>query len=261
MIGSTAVSRRGTSSLRPWNPLWLAAPVAVVATDAAALALTGGLPPLRVPLGLLLALFAPGYALLFAALPRSLGRPERLFLSVPVSIQVVVLTFMTLAQAHVGLTPTPLLLVVWAVTVGGTAVGWIRLSRMPLPATSAAPSLPFTTRDTLIAGALACVVLACGAWAGSRGWQAARAQPLGYTELTTQNSTIGVVNHEGKPMQYSVVVSANGTTLQRQDDVTVPVDGSYSLSLPASQDDLDIDLYRPGDTQPYRHVHVGGTGS
>ena len=135
--------------LRTTKPGDLAA-VAAVALLTLLVALALPWPPLRVPLGLLFVLFAPGYALVAALFPerprdappagpdqeagrRGIGWLERVALSLGMSIAVVPLMGLLLNYTPWGIRLVPVLVMVAAFTLGMGALAAWRRARLPEP--------------------------------------------------------------------------------------------------------------------------------
>lgn len=130
--------------MRTTRPFDLVA-VAVVALAAMALALLDGPSWLRVPLGLLFVLAAPGYAFVAALYPerhvaaqeeggirRGLEPLERTALSLGLSIAIVPLLGLALNYTPWGIRLVPVILTVGAFTLVTSLVAWRRRSRLPV---------------------------------------------------------------------------------------------------------------------------------
>lgn len=132
------------ATTRPWD----LALVAAVTLLTLGVVTAAPWPPLRVPLGLLFILVAPGYALVAALFPerqrpaprsaaadavstRGLGALERAALSLGLSIAVVPLLGLALNYTPWGIRLTPLLVTVAAFTLGMTAIAYRRRAKLP----------------------------------------------------------------------------------------------------------------------------------
>lgn len=135
------------ATTRPWDlvavGIWVVAAAAAVALDAPGF--------LRVPLGLVLVLFCPGYAFVAALYPerhrvaevavgedghtkdelrRGLSPLERVSLSLGLSIAIVPLLGLALNYTPWGIRLTPVLLTLAAFTMGALTVAWARRLRL-----------------------------------------------------------------------------------------------------------------------------------
>jgi uncharacterized membrane protein len=256
--------------------LWFDAAVLLAATVATVSAVAGvALNPLGVVSGLVLSLFASGYALLRALFPNGLSTAERFALSVPVSFGLGVLDGVVVNQTPLGLAAVPMVLTLWASTVVCAAIGYYRLQRLAsdVPDVSALPQhRQFRPPFAQLAIAASLLVVA-GGWAAFSLVAASRAEPKTFTALSVDGAnatpaagqplTVTLENQEGRPMQYDLEVNLAGTVVSRLDGVRVDPGRQYSFTLPALPAQgagADVLAYRSGDSQPYRRIHVGGAG-
>lgn len=96
---------------------------------------------LRQALGALYVLFVPGYCLSAALFPHaaSLGRAERLGISLGLSIVVVPLLALALDRGRFGFGPWPVLIAEYGLILGASIIGIIRRAQLP-PAGATAPN-------------------------------------------------------------------------------------------------------------------------
>jgi uncharacterized membrane protein len=101
-------------------------PAIVVCSIAVVFAAQAGAPPgwVRLPAGVVFALFAPGYACLRVARRARLSATSRLILTVPLSFAVDIVVCLILNATPYGIRPGPIVLSLGAATLGLLAVGW-----------------------------------------------------------------------------------------------------------------------------------------
>lgn len=309
-VGSRCAPRR-SANLKPFafvagalafawrtsRPLDLVA-IAVVTVLAAAAAFFGFPAWLRVPLGLLFMLAAPGYAFIAALFPeryreatadearQGLQPLERIALGLGLSIAIVPLLGLGLNFTPWGIRLVPVVVAVAVFTLVCTALAWGRRSGLPADrrfelalVSDAAPWGERGTTDKVLTVLLvAAIVFAAGALAyvlvkpraadpftemyvlGPTGKAACYPAAYGAGEfrvsidevrvacpLTVSNLTLGIVNHEGAPLTYTLRTvwtqehrnADNSTTLLQSRLVSdqsvrlesVPVDTSLGASF------------------------------
>lgn len=196
--------------------------------------LTGG--PLRVAFAIPFIIFTPGYCLIAALYPRkdSLDAIERLALSFATSIAVVPLIGLVLNYTPWGIRMVPILLSVSAFVVAASCVAGVRRRRLTaderyhVALTLPAVTLRTASRaDRLLSVALAAsIVFAVGTLIyvvatprqGERFTEFYILGPGGMAEGYPTDLSVGepadlilgVVNHEGEPVEYTVEVRLNG---------------------------------------------------
>ena len=206
----------------------LAVGLALLACLAAAV-LPTSLAALRAPLALPLVLFAPGYAIVVAALrPGDRSATELAMLAIATSIGTAIVSGVVLNAFRVRLLATPWMAVLTAVTVVAAVLATVRGNARPI-------GVPHLVLRRLDAAALALAVLLLGA-----------AAALGFTPLNapsrTQGATamwlapapapgavcVGVISDQLHSASYTVTVSAAGAPSARFGPVTLPPGGSWA---------------------------------
>ncbi|MEA4906462.1 MAG: DUF1616 domain-containing protein [Anaerolineaceae bacterium] len=244
---------------------------------------------LRVLLGLAYVLFVPGYLLQLALFPRAaeLNGITRLALSFGLSIALLPPIVLLLNVLPWGIRPGPILAAGYALLAGLLPAAWLRRSRLPLEQ-GYTPRIQLGLRQaweqagrggrllgialgiaflTAILSGLAMALLPNPGdqftefyLLGSQGL----AEDYPRTAYAGQAATvtIGVANHEGRPMQYRIVVKsgediAGGTDLFTMADQAV-VEGPIAFLLPQAGDDQEVvfELYRQDRGTPYRSLRL-----
>lgn len=229
--------------------------------------------PIRVAGGLLLSMFAPGYALLKALYPRALSRAEMYGLSIPVSFVLSIVIGAMVDVTPVGLSGKAIVLLLWVCTIALMAVAYARAIRAPRPNLRRIGGRPVSLLPVGVGAVVLSVVLVEVAMvgAGASLAQASHTTPKPFTALSVDGANgvqqpgvpLGVTldNEEGQTMQYDVQVMAGENELSRVDGVQLDSGQRYSLQLPIlAEDDVagaDVIVYQSGETTPYRTVHVG----
>lgn len=252
------------------GPLFLPALVGLIATLALLLA-AGNVPApaLRAPLGLVLACFAPGYALLFALFPPEAHRLQQAALSIPLSLALGILLGAGIDLAALTFSGTLFAGLSWVITMAGLAIGAWRLERSGgLSGFFHQASLPQVSH--LLTGALvALLVIASAGWAGVALYRAAQVETRPFTALSVEPASIDgtlrqvvvVANHEHAPVAYRLEVRLpNGGVAGGWSGVLTPGQ-TYHVSLPASLDleageRAEVLLFRDQENKPYRTVHL-----
>jgi uncharacterized membrane protein len=259
----------------------------LVAALAATVVLLPGPPLLRVPLGILLVLFLPGYGVVSALFPSNDG-PDgvaRFALSVAMSLSAIPLVALVIESTPWRMDRTSLATGLTAVT-GLTCIAAVFL-RLRLPDTEqyiiSAPKvdLPgpsgWSRQDWLIASGLALAVVLFVAG----GFDTFKARIFGVptTEFALYNAEgkaqfyprdivigegtvvqIGITNHEGKPIRYRLVVGGAGRAVGTLSEEEI-ADGEtwqkpVEFTVDASGERMPVyfDLYRVGEesSEPYR---------
>ena len=196
--------------------------------------LTGG--PLRVAFAIPFIIFTPGYCLIAALYPRkdSLDAIERLALSFATSIAVVPLIGLVLNYTPWGIRMVPILLSVSAFVVAASCIAGVRRRRLTaderycVPLTMPAVTLRTGSRaDRLLSVALAAsIVFAVGTliYVVATPRQGERFTEFyilgpggmaeGYPDVLRAGEpaslVMGIVNHEGEPVEYTVEARLNG---------------------------------------------------
>jgi 4-amino-4-deoxy-L-arabinose transferase-like glycosyltransferase len=239
----------------------------VDAAAAAVAAVCSGWPPVTVPAGLLLGFVLPGAATVGALFPRrGLSGLERSVLSVALSLATLVLGGLGLHAVGVRLTGTAWAGLAGGVTVAGAVAAYLRTARQPDPA---APARVRPGRR-LVPLALALALLGGAGWlslaSAARQTAATHVTALSITDSSTTGSTSGtrtisveVTNQESTPTAYKFTVTGPGGFL-----VTLELTASkgsawrHTVAVPTA-DRVTANLYRAGDTTPYRTVFVHGS--
>lgn len=238
---------------------------------------------IRIILGLLFAVFFPGYTLLSALFPKQddLGGVERLALSFGLSIAIVPLIGFILNYSPWGINLYSILISIALFIIVTSAVGWYRQRKLPAGdrfSITFKASLPsWASMSNLDKGLSICLVVAIVAALSSLGYAIAMPkQGESFTEFyilglekkaedypqqvlldTPVEIVIGVVNHEYQPTSYMVEMRIDGTktkvinmgSLARDEKREQRV--SFTPKVTGEKHKLDFYLYRNNETQPY----------
>jgi uncharacterized membrane protein len=223
----------------------------------------GGLAPVRVPLALPLVLILPGYATVTALFaPDTLRAPERIMLSLSLSIVAAILTGLAIDIAGFKLLAAPWIELLAVVTLVATATAVARGHERPLRPPGPLPRL---RPHELLALLLAVLLLAAAAAIGFRPLPPpAKTQgtvAFGLLEAPSGRGgvCVSVINEEFHVSSYRVVVSVPGrpdrtlTTARLAPGATwvseVPVGSGYP--------DVTASLYLgPGPVRAYRNTSL-----
>lgn len=259
------------------GPLFVPALVGLIATLALLLA-AGNVqaPALRAPLGLALACFAPGYAVLFALFPREAHHLQQAALSIPLSLALGILLGAGMALAAMPFSGALFAALSWGITMAGLAIGAWRLERSgeasglfrraPAGATLARRA------SHLLTGALAALlVIASAGWAGSTLYRAAQVETRPFTALSVEPATVDgaarqvvvIANHEHTPVAYRLEVRLPNGGVAGAWSGVLTSGQTYRVPLPASLDleagdRAEVLLFRDQENEPYRIVHLVG---
>jgi len=258
--------------------------LALVAIDVAAAPATAA----RVALGLPFVLVLPGYVLVAAIFP---GRDdmdflERIALGTGLSAAIVPLLGLALNYSPWGIRPHPIVVSVMLFTVTVAAVAAVRRRLLPReqafrPALAVHwarlfPANAFARALAAIA-ALALVALTAAAAyliVPSRGGEAytefylldpsgrAAAYPGALALGQSARLMLGVTNHEGQDATYQIVAKIDGAIARSVPDLRLEDGDRWEQEVavaPSRAGDgqkLEYLLYREGDSEPYRRLHL-----
>lgn len=245
-------------------------------------------PLLRVPVGLLVVLLAPGYALVAALFPRrdQLDGIARAGLSFGLSVAVVPLLAWVVNALPWGLRPWPIAvsLMIWLIL--WSTIALLRRARLPVGVADMAPAIDIPgwwgglarpARLRYLLGGLALVlVLASGAYAlvapdpssrltefyalGAEGL--AESYPREVAPGQPMQVELGIVNREGISGRYRVEARSAGQLLVQAGPIDL-ADGaswraplSYALPQAGPDQQVDILLYRDDAPEPYRQLRL-----
>ena len=258
-----------TGSVRGGWAHWdlLVASILVLAMSVWLMVWPGAQNPLRVLLGFLVALAVPGYTLMVALFPKrsDLDTAERIVMSL--GLAVIPVSFLgVILSSTWGIRPVPLALglSVFTLLVGGIAVYRRRRLRREdwfYPALSwsprwlgwgmAAAALVFSLSLFVRPNVPLTEFYLLGPGGHFENY------PVRVTPGVPLAVKVGVRNLEGRPMSYvlqapgmaplELPLLASGQTWEQTLQLTPPADGEGRLRL---------ELYRKGQTQPYREVHL-----
>ncbi|MBA2556914.1 MAG: DUF1616 domain-containing protein [Chloroflexi bacterium] len=192
-------------------------------------------PALRATFGASLVLVLPGYAIAEASMPEgSLGRMERLLLSVGLSLALVAMSGLLLNLTPWGLNPTSWILFLGTVTVVASVVAIARRRPYaPAVGRSATRTLPNASQTALLIFAGAILTGAIGvAFSGAAG-----RSPTTYSSLwilpgnEERTVTLGVSNREATREDYRVELSGETDLIE---DWTIQLEPGASWTADAS---------------------------
>jgi uncharacterized membrane protein len=250
--------------------------------------------PVRVPIGLVMVLFLPGYALIAALFPRDndLDGIERVALSFGLSIAVVPLIGLGLNYTPWGIRLTPVVVSLSAFTIVLLTIAHLRRATLPdeerfkVPFRQGLSSIKdeMTTNQTsrvdkiltiilviaIISSISALVYVIVTPKQGEKFTEFYILGPGGMaydypTEVASgANSTVivGIVNHEYQLVNYTMLLEFNNATIMETDvalehNETWERPVSYVLYDPGDDQKLEFLLYREENfTAPYRDLHL-----
>lgn len=241
----------------------------LVATAIALLTLAFTLHPehaglaLRVPVGLCMALFLPGYVLTSAIFPRKddLGGIERVALSIGMSISIVPLIGMGLNYTHWGIRPAPVAISLAIFAVVMAVVAYIRLLALdpeerfsigfkrdlrglrqeilPEKTSKLDKALAIFLILAIIFSAIALIFVAAGPKTGEKFTEfyilgpnrTIDDYPIYATAGNSSTVIVGIINHEYKATNYTLELNLENTTIMRED---VDLDHNQTWERPVS---------------------------
>ncbi len=250
--------------------------------------------PARIPLGLLMVLFVPGYSLIAALFPKNadLDGIERVALSFGLSIAVVPLIGLGLNYTPWGIRLTPVAISLAIFTISMAAVAHLRRISLPpeerfsVPFRKAAESLRAEILAhekgrldraltvllilSIVFSLAALVYVIVTPKQGEKFTEFYILGPGGKaydypTKVITGNRStviVGVVNHEYAQVNYTMKMALSNysfldknLTLQHNETWEQPV--GYILNKVGDEQKLEFLLYRDGNnTMPYRDLHL-----
>jgi uncharacterized membrane protein len=247
-----------------------------VLTAAAIVAFPDWQSPVRIALGLLVVLLIPGYTLVTALFPgnEDLDGIERLALSLGLSIAVVPLIGLALNYTPWGIRLAPIAISLSIFVLSSAALGSYRRLRLSPGLRYVVPlGDPGFRGNVLIVGIVAVifsgvVALATNFRPEERFSEFYVLGPGGKLEgyptaLTPGESfalRLGVGNHEGMDLQYYIEFPFDPAQGMRTPIITDGEQWETSVTLTAPKGEgrtrLPFDLYRAGDEEPYRSLHL-----
>jgi uncharacterized membrane protein len=248
----------------------------------------GGLPvELRLPIGLMAVLFSPGYALIAAVFPTDehLDRAERWALSLGMSLGLIPVQALLLDRVPGGLAPTAIQSTVVVTTLGFALVAARRRAvATPRPDAGAAPpsdgdaparptrrAVRFT--QALIAANVIIAGLAYGLTIGASPPRPTEFYVLGRSgQLAdypreaglgeTLRLTVGVRQQLDQAGQYEIVARQGQSVVGSLDAISLGPGREWQAELPVTtsvpgpDQELTIELRRPGATAPVRTLRL-----
>lgn len=239
------------------------------------------LAPLRVALGLVAALFAPGYVLTELAFARrdSLRDVERLGMSFGLSVAVLPLLAIVLDVLPWGIKPLPIMicLLIWIVGMGLLAAlrrsSLVRAEQAALPPAPRRPSRRAVAAALGLAGGAALLIAVLPALfqpgsarltefylLGAAGLAEDFPREVGQSQPFTV--TVGLANREGAAQTYRLEARSQGRVvgalgafelaagLEREQPLTL------TLPLAGADQKIEIELFRQADAAPYRRLEL-----
>lgn len=249
---------------------------------------------MRIPLGLLMVLFVPGYALIAALFPRQgdLDGIERVALSFGLSIAVVPLIGLGLNYTPWGIRLIPVVISLAIFTVAMAIVAYFRRTRLPIDdrfsvefqkhlsalkgeltagdKSGLDKALTILLVISIVASVFALVYVIVTPKQGEKFTEfyilGQKGMAYDYPTVVEagNNSTVivGVVNHEYALVNYTMDLSLNNSTLLEKEialehNQTWEEPISYALNKPGDSQKLEFLLYKDGNfTAPYRDLHL-----
>lgn len=243
---------------------------------------------LRVALGLPFVLFFPGYTLIAALFPgrEDLDGIERVALSFGLSIAVVPLIGLVLNYTPWGIRLYPILISLLFFILAMSLIGWYRRKRLPeekrllLEINISPPDWKGMSRldKALSVLLVVAIIFAIGSLAyvittpkvgekftefyilgpGGKAEGYPREMKAGQEALVI----VGVVNHEYQAVEYRVEIRAGDKVIKNIESISLDHEGKYENPVQFSMREtgqkikVEFLLYRKGDTDPYRNLHL-----
>ena len=245
-------------------------------------------PALRIILAGPFVLFFPGYTMVAALFPRreNLDGLERLGLSLGLSIAILPLMGLVLNYTPWGITLLSTLLSAISFIVGCSAIAYYRRGRLPLEERYALRleldvagwrSSGLLDRSLTVALAVS-IFAALGTFlfvlakpdVGERFTEFYVLGPGGeaddYPDRVLQgqllNPIVGVINREHQDLDYRIRIEVGGQEVEQITDIHLAHDQKwvervvFALEEPGKQQRLQFQLYREGQDEPYRSLHL-----
>ncbi len=270
-LGDEPLDWRGMKLSQENRDLWLVMALAVAA-GAWVVAFPEVTSPARVVLGFLAMLALPGYALMLVLFPRrsDLDFADRLILCLGLSVPVIVLVGVVLNFTPFKIRPASVAvgLALFTVLLGFLAI-W-RRSRVALPDRFIPEMRPTATQMAWVASfAVLALVVYWVARPNERFTEFYLLGPQGRLENYARqlrpgeefSVTLVLRNLEDRRMEYRVRVPFDPAVGELRTPV-IPDEGTWARTLrlkaPAGSGEtqLSFDLYRPGDSTPYRQLYL-----
>jgi len=218
---------------------------------------------LRAILAIALVLILPGYSLMAAMFPtRALDTPERLLVTIGLSIAIAVAAGFVLNLTPWGLGATSWAAVLSVITIAASGIGFIRRRQ---PAAGAdAPWFRLSVREGLLFGLAAAVVIVAGQGARE---EAVRSESTSFTQLWLLPAEqadqaavqIGIKSIESITTRYRLRLEVSGRVLQEWRSIALQPNQQWeeTIVLPADQraaGKVEASLYRlDAPDVVYRH--------
>lgn len=244
----------------------------LAALGLASLALDPG--PARLLLTLPLLVLAPGWLLVSALWPARAGPDgvERAALAVGASLALSVLSGLLVVLSPLTYAPASHLALLAAVCAALVVAAVARRRGVPEPYSVAFARPSPAAGGVAVVALVALTALAYVAYAPPMGEPdtelyllAADGRAAGYPERLAPNATatvlVGIVNHEGRAVEYRLVQRLADAV---RDDRTIALSDGERREIPSTfgapaepgRHRVEWSLYREGDAQPYRGVHL-----
>jgi len=247
------------------------------------------IPLLRMPLGLVTALFVPGYTLTAALFPRR-DHPDgimRAALSFGLSVAILPVLALGLNALPWGIRPWPIVfsLSIWILSLGSIAL-WRRRALSPSDAMAIPPALAlpawwrslgsrvqlrYIVGVAAVAGALIASTIVLTAWnPTTRPTEFYLLGPAGLAEdypraVATRRETqarLGITNREGVTARYRVEARSDAQLVAQIGPITL-TDGAtwegplrYALPHAGDNQQVDVFLFHDDDPTPYRKLRL-----
>jgi len=229
--------------------------------------------PLRIILGLTFVLFFPGYSLIAALFPRksTLNGIERLALSFGLSIAVVPLIGLILNYTPWGIRLYTILVSLLVLILSMLVVAWYRRQKLPQEERCRWGKVATVMLILAVIGAAgtAAYVIATPKM-GEKFTEFYIAQPGPVKEDPPRVVTsgeeakvpLGIVNYEGRTMEYTVQVVSNGQKLVQIGPIVLEYEEKWEhevtfvLTEPGESQKVEFWLYTETDAEPYRKLHL-----
>ena len=230
----------------------------------------------RIPIALLAVFWLPGYAMSVALFRgRGIDVIERLVLSVTLSIALVIVLAPVLDLTW-GIGPRPLVIGLTLATIGSCAIAWLRRSRdrasrsILLQRMARSPlGWPRQRVVWLTVATIGAAVVFTYAAPPARYTEFYAVGAAGYADTyprqvqagAVTSVRVGIVNRERERTSYNIVASGP-SVLVTMDSIVVDSgqawvgDLSFVIAGPGNNQALDINLFRDGDTSPYRSLRL-----
>ncbi len=233
--------------------------------------------------GLLLSWFIPGFTLMMVLYPNKLVRINTLVMSFVISLIFDVLVGAALELLNFRLNESGFVVGLWLITITLlTTSNFMRIRGIVSPNRADLKTIYKLLFDKIKKSAsgsrsinsnyivpfiLISILLITASWAITINIQAAKTESKPFTalaiesltaDLSEKNFRVVVYNQEKKPMVYRLEMRRDSIVIAEWENIMLDQDEQWVIELLSSQvvEPSDLWLFRSGEDQPYRQVHL-----